>query len=51
MFYSINSEMNIDDEIKLLSLSNLNTEQLPSIESQIDLVEKNKKTKRLAWFC
>ena len=44
MFYSINSEMNIDDEIKLLSLSNLNTEQLPS-ESQIDLVKK-KKTKR-----
>ena len=43
MFYSINSEMNIDDEIKLLSLSNLNTEQLPSIESQIDLVEKIKK--------
>ena len=43
LFYSINSEMNIDDEIKLLSLSNLNTEQLPSIESQIDLVEKIKK--------
>ena len=47
MFYSINSEMNIDDEIKLLSLSNLNTEQLPSIESQIDLVEKIKKQRDL----
>jgi len=43
LFYSINSEMNIDDEIKLLSLSNLNKEQLPSIENQIDLVEKIKK--------
>ena len=43
LFYSINAEMNINDEKKLLSLSNLDTEQLPSIEMQTSLVDKVKK--------
>ncbi len=43
LFYSINAELNITDEHKLLSLSELNTEQLPLISDQIQVVEKIKK--------
>ncbi len=43
LFYSINAELNINDETKLLLLSELNTEELPSVENQISIVEKNKK--------
>ncbi len=43
LFYSINAELNITDETKLLSLSEFNTEALPTIESQISNVEKIKK--------
>ncbi len=43
LFYSINAELNISEETKLLSLSELNTEELPSIENQISTVEKIKK--------
>ena len=43
LFYSINSELNITDENKLLSLSELNTDELPSMENQILTVEKIKK--------
>ncbi len=43
LFYSINSELNIMDENKLLSLSELNTDELPSMENQILAVEKIKK--------
>tara|TARA_B100001093_G_scaffold500970_1_gene552067 strand:- start:205 stop:2640 length:2436 start_codon:yes stop_codon:yes gene_type:complete len=45
LFYSINSELNIDDESKLLSLSEFNTNNLPSIENQIIMVDKIKKTR------
>ena len=43
LFYSISSELNIVDETKLLSLSELNTEELPSIDNQISTVENIKK--------
>ncbi len=43
LFFSINAELNITDENKLLSLSELNTEELPSIDDQIIKVEKIKK--------
>ena len=43
LFYSINSELNITDENKLLSLSELNINELPSMENQILTVEKIKK--------
>ena len=43
LFYSINAELNISDETKLLSLSELNFEELPTIENQIMIVEKVKK--------
>ncbi len=43
LFYSINAELNISEETKLLSLSELNTEELPSVENQISTVEKIKK--------
>ncbi len=43
LFYSINAELNIADETKLLSLSELNIEELPSIENQVSIVEKIKK--------
>ena len=45
LFYSINSELNIDDESKLLSLSEFNINNLPSIENQIIIVDKIKKTR------
>ncbi len=45
LFYSINAELNITDEIKLLSLSELNTDDLPSIDDQISAVEKIKKAR------
>ena len=35
LFYSINAELNITDEIKLLSLSELDMNELPSIDDQI----------------
>ncbi|MAH89677.1 MAG: chromosome segregation protein SMC [Candidatus Pelagibacter sp.] len=43
LFYSINAELNITDETKLLSLSEFNIEELPSIDNQISSVEKIKK--------
>ena len=43
LFFSINAELNISDEIKLLSLSELNVEELPTIDNQIAAVEKIKK--------
>ncbi len=43
LFYSINAELNIADETKLLSLSELNVNELPSIENQLAIVEKIKK--------
>ncbi len=43
LFYSINAELNIADETKLLSLSELNVNELPSIENQLSIVEKIKK--------
>ena len=43
LFYSINSELNINDEIKLLSLSELDTQNLPLLDEQISIVEKIKK--------
>ena len=43
LFYSISAELNITDEIKLLSLSELNMNELPSIEDQISIVEKVRK--------
>ncbi len=43
LFYSINAELNITDEVKLLSLSELNINELPSINNQIALVEKIRK--------
>ena len=45
LFYSINAELNISDESKLLSLSELNNEMLPSIDEQISIVEKIKKVR------
>ena len=43
LFYSINAELNISDETKLLSLSEFNTDELPSIDNQILSVAKIKK--------
>ena len=43
LFYSINAELNISDEIKLLTLSEFNIEELPTVEDQISSVEKIKK--------
>ena len=43
LFYSINAELNVSDENKLLSLSEINMEELPSIDDQILIVEKIKK--------
>jgi len=43
LFYSINAELNITDEVKLLSLSELDTYKLPSINDQIALVAKIRK--------
>ncbi len=43
LFYSINAELNISDEIKLLALSELDTAELPAIDDQISIVEKIKK--------
>ena len=43
LFFSINAELNISDEIKLLSLSELNVEELPTIDNQVAAVEKIKK--------
>ncbi len=43
LFYSINAELNITDETKLLSLSELNVNEIPSIEDQLSTVEKIKK--------
>ena len=43
LFFSINAELNISDENKLLSLSELNVEELPTIDNQIAAVEKIKK--------
>ncbi len=45
LFYSINAELNITEENKLLSLSELNTDDLPSIDDQISAVEKIKKAR------
>ncbi len=45
LFYSINAELNIADETKLLSLSELNMDDLPSIDDQISAVEKIKKVR------
>ncbi len=43
LFYSINSELNINEEAKLLSLSELNLDSLPSIDEQIEIVNKIRK--------
>ena len=43
LFYSINAELNITDEVKLLSLSELDMNELPSINNQIALVGKIRK--------
>ena len=43
LFYSINAELNINEENKLLSLSELSIEKLPSTDDQILIVEKIKK--------
>ena len=43
LFYSISAELNITDEIKLLSLSELSMNELPSIDDQISIVEKVRK--------
>ncbi len=43
LFYSINAELNIADESKLLSLSELNLGDLPSIDEQISTVSKIRK--------
>ena len=43
LFYSINSELNINDENKLLALSELDTNNLPLKEDQILIVENVKK--------
>ncbi len=45
LFYSINAELNISDENKLFSLSELNMEELPSLDEQITTVEKIKKAR------
>ncbi len=43
LFYSINAELSVTDEAKLLSLSEFNTDKLPTIEDQISTVGKIKK--------
>tara|TARA_Y200000002_G_scaffold380758_1_gene393014 strand:- start:1018 stop:3453 length:2436 start_codon:yes stop_codon:yes gene_type:complete len=43
LFYSINAELNITDEARLLSLSEFDIHQLPSIDDQISLVGKIRK--------
>ncbi len=43
LFYSINAELNITDETKLLSLSELDIDKLPMINDQITLVGKIRK--------
>ena len=43
LFYSINAELNIADETKLLSLSELDINKLPKINDQITLVGKIRK--------
>ena len=43
LFYSINAELNITDEPKLLSLSELDINEMPSINDQISLVGKIRK--------
>ncbi len=45
LFYSINSELNIDDENRLIALSELNTNSLPSIEDQVLMIDNIKKTR------
>ena len=43
LFYSINKELGVDNEAKLLSIANLDMDNLPDIETQIAQVEKIKK--------
>ncbi len=43
LFYSINSELNVNDDNKLLLLSELNTDDLPTLNSQASKVDKIKK--------
>ena len=43
LFYSINAELSITDEAKLLSLSELDTKELPTINDQNSLVAKIRK--------
>ena len=45
LFFSINSELNIEDEFKLLSLAELNTEKLPTIDEQMLIVDKTRKVR------
>ena len=45
LFFSINSELNIEDEFKLLSLAELDTEKLPTIDEQILIVNKTRKVR------
>ena len=47
LFYSINAELNITDEIKLLSLSEFKYEKLPSIDDQRFQQLKNKERTRV----
>ncbi len=43
LFYSINAELSINDENKLLLLSELNTDDLPTLNNQVSIVDKIKK--------
>ena len=43
LFYSINAELNIPDENKLLALSELNVDELPTVDNQIAAIEKIRK--------
>ena len=45
LFFSINSELNIEDEFKLLSLAELDTEKLPTIDEQMLKVDKTRKVR------
>ena len=50
LLYSVKNELNIDNETSLFAnsdLTNLSKEDLPSIETQSQKVEKIKKTKRV----
>ena len=43
LFYTVTSELNIENETKLLASAELDLDNLPSINSQITLIDKIKK--------